>query len=99
MDPDEFLRILIIADQEQETFRILFFTKEDDSCCGDIVLDSFNKAYRDEENILGQIYKSNCVRIILMMILFLYNIIRKCLLTVALKPNFMSPLLLCDVFL
>ena len=26
------------------------------SFCGDIVLDSFNKAYRDEDNILDQIY-------------------------------------------
>ena len=27
------------------------------SFCGDVVLDSFNKASRDEDNILDQIYK------------------------------------------
>ena len=48
---------------------------------GDVVSDSFNKTLRDEENILEQIFKSQygCINII--MILILYNIIRKCLLT------------------
>ena len=31
---------------------------------GDFVLDSFNKASRDVDNILDQIYRSKCVRII-----------------------------------
>ena len=31
------------------------------SFSGDIVLESFNKASRDEENILDQIYESKCV--------------------------------------
>ena len=51
------------------------------SFCGDVVSYSFNKTSRDEDNILYQIYKSKYVRIIIMMILILYNIIRKCLLT------------------
>ena len=49
--------------------------------CGDVVLDSFNEASRDEDNILDQVYKSKYVRIFIMMILILYNIIRKCILT------------------
>ena len=51
------------------------------SFCGDVVLDSLNKASRDEDNILNEIYKSKYFRIILMIILIFYNIIRKCLLT------------------
>ena len=47
-----------------------------DSFCGDVVLNSFNKASRDEDNILDQVYKSKYVRIFIMMILILYNIIR-----------------------
>ena len=35
---------------------------------GDVVLDIFNKASRDEENILDQIYKSKYVRNIFMVI-------------------------------
>ena len=71
------------------------------SFCGDVVLDSFNKTSQDIENILYQIYKSKYVRIIIMMILIFYNIIRNSILTlaVALKPNFKSSLLLCAVFL
>ena len=56
--------------------------------CGDVVSDSFNMAYRDGESILDQIYTKNYVRIIFMMILML-----------ALKPDFISFLLLCAVFL
>ena len=51
------------------------------SFCGDVVLDSFNKASRDEDNTLDQEYKSKYVRIFIMMILILFNIIRKCVLT------------------
>ena len=43
-----------------------------------------------------------CVRIIILMILILNNIIRKCILTlctVAIKPNFMSFFLLIALFL
>ena len=47
----------------------------------DVVSDSFNKASRDEDNILDKIYKIKYVRIIIMMILIIYNIIRKRLLT------------------
>ena len=36
--------------------------------CGDVVTDSFNKAYRDDDNILDQIYKSKYVQIFIMMI-------------------------------
>ena len=36
---------------------------------GDIVSDSFNKTLRDEDNILDKIYKSQYVRITIMMIL------------------------------
>ena len=46
-----------------------------------VILDSLNKAFRDEDNILYQMYKSKYVRIIIMMILILYDIMRKCLLT------------------
>ena len=49
------------------------------SFCGDVVLDSFNKASRDEDKILYQVYKSKYVRIYIMMILILFNIIRKCI--------------------
>ena len=51
------------------------------SISGDVVLDSFNRAFWDEYNILEQIYKSKCVRSIFMMILILYNIIQKFFLT------------------
>ena len=46
------------------------------SFCWDIVLNSFNKASRDEDNILDQVYKTKYVRIFIMMISILYNIIR-----------------------
>ena len=51
------------------------------SISGDVVLDSFNRAYLDEFNILDQIYNNKYVQIIFMRILVLYNIIQKCLLT------------------
>ena len=44
---------------------------------GDVVLDSFNKASRDEDNILDQQFKSRNDQIFIMMILIIYNIIRK----------------------
>ena len=37
--------------------------------CGDVVMNSFNKASRDEENILDQVYKSKYIRIFIIMIL------------------------------
>ena len=49
--------------------------------CGVVVLNSFKKASRDEDNILDKVYKSKYVRISIMIILILYNIIRKCKLT------------------
>ena len=48
---------------------------------GDVVLDSFNKTYRDENNNLDQIYKRKYARITFMVILILYSIKRKCILT------------------
>ena len=47
------------------------------SIFGHVVLDSFNKGSWDEDNILDQIYKYECIRIIIMVILILYNIIRE----------------------
>ena len=44
---------------------------------GDVVSDSFDKTFRDDENILDQIYLTEYVLIIIMTILILYNIIRK----------------------
>ena len=44
------------------------------SFCGDVVLDSFNKAPRDEDNIFDQIYKSKYVRNIITMNLILLTI-------------------------
>ena len=41
------------------------------SICGDVVLNSFNKASRDEDNILDKVYKSKYVRIFIMKILIL----------------------------
>ena len=41
------------------------------SISGDVVLDSFNRAFWDEYNKLDQIYKSKYVRVIFMMILIL----------------------------
>ena len=48
---------------------------------GDVVSYIFNKTFRDEDNNLDQIYKSKYVRIIYLVILILYDIIRKCILT------------------
>ena len=48
--------------------------------CGDVVLDSFNETW-DEDNILDQIYKSQFVQIIIILMLILYNMTRKCILT------------------
>ena len=69
------------------------------SLCGDVILNSFNKASRDEDNILDQVYESKYVRICIMMILIFFKIIRKSNANVALNPNFMSSLLLRAVFL
>ena len=59
--------------------------------CGDVVSYSFKKASRDEDNLLYQIYKSKYVRTIIMMILILYNIIQKCLLTLQKHENQIFP--------
>ena len=40
-----------------------------------VVLDSFNEIFRNEDNIVDQIYKRKCGQIIIMMILMIYNII------------------------
>ena len=47
----------------------------------DVVSESFNNTSRDKYNVLEQIYNSQYVRIDIMLILILYNIIRKFLLT------------------
>ena len=49
------------------------------SFCGNVVSESFYKTSWDKDNILDQIYESKYVRIIIMMILILCNIIRKCI--------------------
>ena len=72
------------------------------SFCGDFVSNSFNKTFRNKDNISDQIYRSKYVRILIVMVLILYKVIRKCIITlytVTLKPNFMSSLLLYAVFL
>ena len=51
------------------------------SISGDVVSGSFNRAFWDESNTLGQIYESKYVRISFMIVLILYNTIQKCLLT------------------
>ena len=51
------------------------------SFCGDVVLNSFNKSFRDKDHIFDQVFKSKYVRIFIMMILILYNIIIKCIIT------------------
>ena len=58
---------------------------DENSFGGDVVSDSFNKTSRDEEKILDQIYKNKYIRFL--MILILYNIIRKCILTIQLQYN------------
>ena len=58
-----------------------FMQSDGNSFCGDVALDSFKKASWDEDNILDQIYASKYVWIFIMMILFLNNIIWKCILT------------------
>ena len=61
---------------------------------GDVVLDSFNKASRGEDDILDQIYKSKYVWIIFRMILILSNYTKMpSITTAALKPNSMSSFL------
>ena len=47
------------------------------SFCGDVVMSSFIKTSRDEDKFLDQTYKCEYVRVIIMMILILYNI-REC---------------------
>ena len=47
------------------------------SFCRDVVSDNFNMTSRDEDNILEKICKSKYVRIIILMILFLFNLIHK----------------------
>ena len=47
---------------------------------GDVVSDNFDNIYRDKDKILDQIYDIKYVCIIIMMILILNDIIRKCIL-------------------
>ena len=57
------------------------------SFCGNVGPAGFNKTSRDEDNILDQKFKSRYVRIIMMMILFLYKIICKFILTLQYSTN------------
>ena len=50
---------------------------DENSFCGDVVFDSFNKASRDKDNNLDQIYISKYIRFFIMMFLIPYNITRK----------------------
>ena len=64
---------------------------------------ALDKTYRNEDNILDQTFKGKYV-LFIMMILILHNIIQIYVdvhtnTTVALKPNSMSSLFLCVVFL
>ena len=59
--------------------------------CGDVVFENIS----GRRQHLEQIYQSKYVGIIIVMILILYNTKIN---TEALKPNFMSSLLLCAVF-
>ena len=44
----------------RDTYSVM--QSEGNSLDGDVVLDSFNKIFRDEDNILDQIYNSICVQ-------------------------------------
>ena len=64
------------------------------SFCGDIVLDSFNKASKDEDNIVDLIYmKLICSNLYYEDFNFLLHFTTKQTnIRIALKPNFMSSL-------
>ena len=53
--------------------RAVQYSTDGNSICEEVVLTSFNKASWDEDNILDQIYRSKYIRIIIVMILFLYS--------------------------
>ena len=72
----EFMRI---TEQRRMVYTVM--QSDGNSFSGDVVSNNCNKTSRDEDNILDQIYKSKYVWIFIMMILILYNIIRKCILT------------------
>ena len=82
--------------QANTLYRYRVMHSDGNSFRGDVLSGSFNKTSWDEDNIFDQIYRSKCARIIIMMILILYNIYTN---TTALKPNFMSSLVICAVFL
>ena len=60
----------IILSQSYSPWRYSVMQSDGNSFCGDVVLDSFNKASRDEVNILNQIYKSTYLRLFTMKVLF-----------------------------
>ena len=67
------------------------------SICGDVVLDSFNRASRDEDNILDLMYmKANMFGFFIETI-SIKHYSKMHILTVGLKPIFMISLLLCAV--
>ena len=76
-----FLRGQSLTWRNEENKFYSVIQSDGNSLCGDVVSDSFNKTFRYKDNILDQICKSKYVRIIIMTILILYNITRKCILT------------------
>ena len=73
-------RKVLNSDQliKKNNIRLLYYSvmqSDGNSYCGNVVLNSFNKESRNEDNILDQIYKSKYFRIIFMMFYILYNII------------------------
>ena len=74
-----FLPFLILHDRIDIWLHYSVMQSDGYSFCRDVVLDSCNKTSWDENRIFDQIYKIKYVRIIIMMILILHNILRKCI--------------------
>ena len=70
---------MVVSLRSKAILKYSVMLSDGNSFCGDVVLNSFNKASRDEDYNLDKVYKSKYVRILIMMILILYNIIRKCI--------------------
>ena len=82
----------------ERTYNVL--QSDGNSFCGDVVLESFNEASRDEENIFAQIYVCLCSDYYYDDFISLYHYKKMHTnTTVALKPNFINSILLCAVFL
>ena len=70
------------ADTEQSYYSVM--QSDRNSFYGDVVSNSFNKPSYDEDNMLNQMYNSKYVHIIIIMILILFNIKRKCIINLQL---------------